>query len=282
MNLKRSLTAVLTQIAENDLGWKCFKPVANAGVILYDSRKRHELKKNAKQNVGFHLFESLEVRNGAFRGMKYPSLTSHGSELFPKLLGSYELEIQGVVEKLLERNYTEIIDVGCAEGYYAVGLALRFKNAKVFAYDTQELAQEQCREMAKLNGVSDRVAVRAFFSPEELAKFPFTGRGLIVSDCEGFEKVLFNESNLKNIANADIIIEVHDFIDITISTYLKGLLSATHEIESVKSVDDIQKALTYQFDELREFSLDEKRRLLAEGRPTIMEWLVCTSKAQRE
>ncbi|MGC4021911.1 MAG: hypothetical protein QM734_08185 [Cyclobacteriaceae bacterium] len=131
--------------------------------------------------------------------------------------------------------------------------------------------------MANLNGVISRVQVRSTFTPEELLNFPFTGKGLIICDCEGFEQII-NKENIKNTLNCDFIIEVHDFIDISISTYLKNLLSPTHEIESIKSVDDIQKALEYDFPELNGLSLNERKELLAEGRPSIMEWLICTSK----
>jgi hypothetical protein len=49
-----------------------------------------------------------------------------GSALIPKLLGCYEAELHGVIACALNTTYDTIIDIGCAEGYYAVGLALHF------------------------------------------------------------------------------------------------------------------------------------------------------------
>src|ERR1700683_867887 len=61
------------------------------------------------------------VQQGPFRGMILSDAVS-GSHL-PKLLGSYEAELYPVVDVILQRPYRLVIDVGCGEGYYLVGLA---------------------------------------------------------------------------------------------------------------------------------------------------------------
>lgn len=43
------------------------------------------------------VFPDLIVKHGPFKGMKYPAVKSVGSSLFPKLLGCYEKEIQGII-----------------------------------------------------------------------------------------------------------------------------------------------------------------------------------------
>ena len=53
-----------------------------------------------------------------------------GSVLIPKLLGSYEQELQPLLQRLAAQNYSEIVDIGCAEGYYAIGLGGCFPRAK--------------------------------------------------------------------------------------------------------------------------------------------------------
>ena len=174
--------------------------------------------------------------------------------------------------------YSEIIDVGCAEGYYAVGMALRCETSKVYAFDINEKARQLCIEMAELNKVSERVIVRTELNDEILRDFKFSGRGLIICDCEGYEKLLFNESNLNNIKNCDLIIETHDCIDIEITTYLKELFKQTHNITSIYSKDDIHKAIDYKFPELEKLNFTWKQEILRENRKTIMEWLICKPK----
>ena len=75
------------------------------------------------------LFCDGVVRHGPFAGLQYPELTAVGSALYPKLLGSYQREIQGWIEEICAAGYSEIVDVGFAEGYYAVGLARRLPRA---------------------------------------------------------------------------------------------------------------------------------------------------------
>jgi len=218
------------------------------------------------------------VLNGPFKGLRYSKHEAFGSAKFPKILGSYEQELHPVIKRFSENDYTEILDVGCAEGYYVVGMALNHITTRVYAYDISLKARQLCFELAKLNHVENQVIIQGEFTPEALAEFNFTGKSLILCDCEGFEKTLFNTENLDNLRYTDIIIETHDLRDIEISSYLKDLFKDTHDIESIYSVDDIQKAIHYKYDEIEHLKLDSKYELLREGRGTIMEWLICTPK----
>jgi methylase of polypeptide subunit release factors len=89
-------------------------------------------------------------------------LWSLGSALLPKLPGSYESEVHAALEMLLKQDYSTIVDIGCAEGYYAVGLALRLPNARICALDTDSRARDSCAEMARLNCVDGRIQIGSF------------------------------------------------------------------------------------------------------------------------
>ncbi len=219
----------------------------------------------------------LRVRHGVFQGMKYPHIKSVSSALFPKLLGSYERELHPVLTRICSQGYREIVNIGCAEGYYAVGLAMRIPGAKVYAFDTNPEAITLCREMAVLNGVSERVITGAFCDAKVLQGIPFAGRALVVCDCEGYEKKLFNTETVKFLAPHDVLVEVHDGVDITISTCLKSLFEPTHRIEQIASLDDIKKAQTYLYPELEPYDLATRKTLVGERRPHIMEWLFIQS-----
>src|SRR5215208_3855790 len=65
----------------------------------------------------------LKVLSGIFAGMRYVR-DAVGGQLYPKLLGTYELELVPVIQALNRKRVARIVDVGAAEGYYAVGLAL--------------------------------------------------------------------------------------------------------------------------------------------------------------
>lgn len=74
------------------------------------------------------------VLSGPFQGMTYMAAGSEGSTS-ARLLGTYEAALHPIIEKIIKRGYQQIIDVGCAEGYYAVGLAMRMPSARVIARD---------------------------------------------------------------------------------------------------------------------------------------------------
>ncbi len=219
----------------------------------------------------------LTVARGPFCGLQYPSAESIGSALYPKLLGCYEQELAGLVEKLCLYPYTEIIDIGCAEGYYANGFARRHRQALVDAFDSDPKARHLCRQMALLNEVADRVSVNDACFPASLLRIPIRKQALIFSDCEGHEFDLFNEDVVSALRRHDFVIETHDCLHIEISSTLEATFRRHgFHVTRIKSVDDIEKARTYDVPELRDFTLKDRFTILAEQRPRIMEWLYCT------
>lgn len=276
--MKKIIKKILIILIKNEVVWFFAKRLVWLGQKIsalknynYDWLKiNNDLKNN--------LFEDLTVRNGPFKGMIYPEINSAGSTIYPKLLGCYEKELWDIIEDFKKNKYTEIIDVGCAEGYYAVGLGINIPEATIYAYDISKKARLLCRHMSILNKIKERVIVKKICTAETLKEFTFTGKGLVVCDCEGYEKKIFNKDNVKNLTKCDLLIETHDLFDIGISTYIKEVFRETHNILSIKSIDDIEKTLTYNFSELENFSLENKKFILAENRPAIIEWLIITPK----
>ena len=188
---------------------KYLRPVKNVVQRLapgiYTAMKKAKDRAVAKSVVA-HFGHT--IADGPFIGMKYiPEAT--GSAFTPKLVGSYEAELFPVIAYARQSKYDAIIDVGCAEGYYAVGLALAFPGTPVFAYDIDPHAQQLCRDLAVLNGVQGRVTILGACGPGDL----IARRGqrlLLISDCEGYEGELFNCAAAGALANSDVVIELHE------------------------------------------------------------------------
>jgi hypothetical protein len=87
------------------------------------------------------------VSGGPFDGMRLPDIDSWGQDRGSKLLSFYEQELHPTIREIIDWGPDKIINVGCAEGYYAVGLARLSPNALVVAYDTDETAQYACRRV---------------------------------------------------------------------------------------------------------------------------------------
>jgi len=96
------------------------------------------------------------ILNGPFKGLRYLSLST-GSVLLAKIMGSYEEPIRHIFEKIVsEKRYKKIIDIGCAEGYYAVGLAMLLPRCQITAIDNNSFALYLCKKLAKLNHTKKR------------------------------------------------------------------------------------------------------------------------------
>ena len=236
--------------------------------------KERLIQENKEKRIK-EMFSDLTVRHGFFKGMVYPAYESHGSSLFPKLLGSYESELTEVIEQICKTNYSEIVDVGCAEGFYAVGLAMRMANAKVFAYDIDSDALEASKRMAQLNKVENRITFNSFCSPAILSNFNFSTKGLIFCDCEGYEIELFDSNNISNLSKVDVLIELHDGKNERVSPHIFKLFEKSHNVQIIQSVNCFNKAI--KFPELSFLSIDELEICLRE-RNGIQQWVFLTSK----
>lgn len=272
--MKKLLSKIIYKMIQSDALFKIFKNTIFrfSCVVLYE-RHKFECDRILASNPNIlKIFKELKVLNGPFKGLKYPNIEAYGSAVFPKLLGSYEIELKQIFDDILKEKYVNIINVGCAEGYYAIGLALKFPEAKVYAYDISDKALVMCRKMGEINGVSERLVLGSSFTTDNLINFDLSHKSLIISDCEGFEKRLFTKKSVKHIKNCDVLIETHDLYNYSISYYLEEIFKNTHELTRIISIDDLQKVKTYKYDEIDNLSIIERKTILEEMRERIMEW----------
>lgn len=216
------------------------------------------------------------VQSGPFAGMIVPERISRDDgALLPKLLGFYEAELHPVIDDIVASAPDLIVNVGAAEGYYAVGMARLLPAAFVHAFDTDAQSQEICREAAGLNDVGSRVSVTGQCSPDLLQAILPRGRTpVVICDCEGYERDLIDPRRVPALRATMLLIECHDFIDPTITQTLADRLSATHTLEGVREGARDPNASPFLQ------GLDSLDRWLAvcEYRPTMMHWIVARPK----
>jgi hypothetical protein len=208
------------------------------------------------------------VQQGPFQGMRYVRAVSWG-QLVPKLLGSYEAELHEELERLIAGGYDRVVNVGCAEGYYAVGLARRLPSATVYAFDSDAHARYLCRRLATRNGVQERVRVEGTCAPARLGAV-VARRTLLVVDCEGCELTLLRPDLVPALAEADLLVELHDFLEPSTSATLVSRFSATHRVTIVDSVERDPAAYPC----LARLSPKDRAHAVAEHRPGRMQWAV--------
>ena len=171
-----------------------------------------------------------EVQSGIFEGLVYDPPIFEGS-LFPRLLGTYEANLQPHIQGLKERDYKMILNIGCAEGYYASGLGRMFPDAIVHAYEIQDHLRNACAVVAADNGLQSRFYLGKQFVPGQ-SDVPSGRRILLFCDIEGGEFPLLNLTTFPQIANMDMVVEIHPGADRTLDEFVSRFVS-THDIEIV-------------------------------------------------
>lgn len=225
----------------------------------------------------------LVVQDGPFANMVYvpcavemASRWSLGSALAPKLLGCYEAELHSILAYVLETGYDEVVNIGCGEGYYAVGLALRLPGARVLAFEANPLLGYLCAELAHANHVASRVAVAGKCDIDRLRMLRLE-RALIVCDCEGYEVDLLQPDLVPGLTMCDILVELHDFIDPDVSPTVLSRFASTHIIALINSTR--RDPATYPA--LRTLNAIDQRLAVDEFRPGAMQWAFITTGLTR-
>jgi hypothetical protein len=176
--------------------------------------------------------EGVLVQAGPFKGMTFVERVSEAN-VSPRLLGSYEAELHPIIEEIVMSGYERIVDIGCADGYYAVGFATRMLNVKVAAFDINPLAQQKCAELARTNEVSDRVEVHGTFSGEHFAPYA-AERSLIFIDAEGAEDDLLRPDRYPALQKLAVLVECHDVFKPGLSESLAARFAATHTVRRIE------------------------------------------------
>jgi hypothetical protein len=185
----------------------------------------------------FSYDKAIVVQSGPFYGLRYFDEIVWGS-IAPKWLGSYEAELHPVIHQIIKRGYSTIIDVGCAEGYYAVGLAVALPASKIFAFDTDFVSRKQLSKLARLNHAEDRIILKRYCAYSDLDAIS-NADTLLICDIEGHELHLLDPDKAEALLLNDILVEVHDEAGkpATIEMALCQRFGVSHIIERIMATD---------------------------------------------
>lgn len=217
-----------------------------------------------------------KVQEGGFKGMTiHPGTSWDRSGLVPKLLGCYEEEIVEWFTGTQPGQFERIINIGCAEGFYAVGLARTLAANQIIAVDLDPAALEMTRRNAEANGVGERVETRQGIDEASLQlllkEVPNT---LVVSDCEGFELELFSSETIVAAQQATCLIESHDFSGKGVTDILESRFAGSHHVKVIE--EGQRNPNRYRILQ----GMNELDRWLAvcEFRPLPMRWIAAMPK----
>jgi hypothetical protein len=239
------------------------------------AKRRHEawstarfVRRLATASSAYLERHDLTVVRGPFAGLEYPPGLATGSgDLVAKLAGTYELELHDVISDWIARGCARIVNVGVAEGFYAVGLARAIPDATVIAYDIDDDMRARCASLAGANGVADRIELRKECTTAHLQAMG-EERTVLLCDCEGCEAHLLDPAAAPVLARWEVLVELHDFVDAAISETIRRRFEATH----VVTVIDSSSRSNVVPPELEHLSRRQRLVLIGERRPTAMRW----------
>jgi hypothetical protein len=228
-------------------------------------------------DINRHAFKTFgdRVKTGPFVGMIIPECPPwNDGNASAKLLGTYEYVLHEAIEFAIGRCPAVVVNVGCAEGYYAIGLKLRMSDAIVYAIDKKTKSVQTLRDYAKRNGASGIIDMIGCRLPEEMRLTDNKGHRLYVIDCEGDERTLIDVERCPELLFSDLIVECHDFMHEGTSAVIADRLVASHNVEIIRPrLPDFG-----QFSFVCNMPTTASVLMVMEKRPMPTCWLSCWSK----
>ncbi|TCL66367.1 hypothetical protein [Rhizobium sp. BK251] len=218
---------------------------------------------------------------GPFAGM-----TLHRSRFTPHyylgfILGSHELEIRPVIEQIAARCYSTILNVGAADGYYAVGFARRLPHARVIAFEENTRIHALLARSADVNGVRAQIDIRGRCDLGNFGQELEGAQGdvLVFIDIEGGEFEVLDPEAVRGLRRIDILVESHDIVVPGCTEALIARFSPTHHIQRYRArarvVSDFPGGFLPYLPRLAPQAVVAG---MDERRSGIQEWLYLTAK----
>jgi hypothetical protein len=218
--------------------------------------------------------QGMIVMSGPLKGMEFLRESAEGCHV-AKLLGCYEQPLQPFIEAVIAAAYPLILNIGCAEGYYAVGMARRMPATRVLAFDLNAKAQTVCRSLAEKNHVADRVTIGALFTPQDFSAYAGQ-KALVFCDIEGAERDLLDPRQSPALAGMDLIVESHECLVPGVTQLLIDRFTATHSITRIE--DDGGRELEHAPAWFRNLAHLDQLLAMWEWRSGPTPWLVMKAK----
>lgn len=218
-----------------------------------------------------------QVAYGPFAGMKISPASWWGqTDLASKILGFYEAEVLEALCRVDQAKRRHFIDLGAADGYYAIGSVISGLFQDAFAFEMSERGQAVIRANAQINGVGEAVHVFGYAdaSFDRLIPGVNLAQAVMLVDIEGGEFDLLTEALLRKLQETVLIIELHEFMVENGAAKLAALtdrLQKTHSLAWLKTGARNPAA----FEALAQLNDTDRWLVCSEGRMQLQQWVVC-------
>jgi len=245
---------------------------------IFNEQNENERKKNKVLNYLITIY-NYSVAHGIFKGMRLnKNIYWSRNDLITHILGVYEKHVLDQLIKFSKLDNSVFIDIGAADGYFAVGSAYSGLFKKVYAFEIQKEGREILSENAKVNKCEKNIIINPEANFKRLKNIVDEHkRAVVLIDIEGDEFSLLNDEILKLLSNCNIIVELHP------SSVKNGYQKEKDLINSAKYLFNVSiiKRESYNpnfFKELDNFTDDERLVAFSEGRENNMCWLILETR----
>ncbi len=221
---------------------------------------------------------SLRIAGGPFRGVHYAERAVWGAYV-PKLTGTYERELHHAVEELIAAKPRTLVDIGGAEGYYAIGLLSRLPDARMVVYEQLAEGRAAISQLANKNAVVSRLDLRETCTPAAItqlaASTPIDG---LIIDVEGAEWDLLTPEVIASLRNARLLIETHDFNRAGVTEHLSRLIEPSHHVTRLEQQPRSAGEFPWLAPLVATLPRVVEKYALNEFRPPENRWLWCVPR----
>ncbi len=219
-----------------------------------------------------------EIAFGPFKGMILsPNSWWSQKNMTAQILGTYESHIMEELEKRRQK-YRSFIDIGAADGYYAVGCIYSGFSERCFAFEISPKGRKTIYENAKINGCEEKVTILAEANYDDITDIVGNNsESLVLIDIEGSEFDFLSDKLLQVLKKSTIICELHPFLVNNGEEKLSCLLGRCHKYFDVTFLK--RKAFEIPLtDDLDHLPDDIRLLAFSEGRRTSMQWILLEPK----
>ncbi len=237
---------------------------------------RNETVEERRKRISLDLYGRVNgvVKYGPFKGMKLVEENWWGkADLGSQCLGLYEKEILNIINKVKRDEYNTFIDIGAADGYYAVGMLVSGKVSDCICFEKSDYGRKVIVKNWENNGSIGHLKVFEEANLETIASLDpnLINKALILIDIEGAEFDLLDSNFLNICANSTLIMEIHNWVENFEELYIQ-LLTKADKFFDIEIIDHSDRPINHIL-EIQDFSDDNRNLLVSEGRPSLMRYL---------
>lgn len=214
------------------------------------------------------------VAYGPFKGQKLtPKNWWDVKDRASMLLGIYEQEILHSLAGL-PRNYTTFIDLGAADGYYAIGSLVSGQFNKAYCFEMSKKGRDVIQENANLNNVANKISIYGKADSDFYKNIPAEdlSSSVILFDIEGAEFDICTAELFEKLKKSVIFMEIHSIF------FADGQQRYENLKKNAQAWFNLTELTTgprdpSQFPELDGYEDTDRWLICSEGREKRMTWL---------